>query len=292
MTVLRELAPGKVNLCLFLGPTRADGLHELVSVLEPLTLADELELELEPGAAAGGADSALAGGGGPLGPDEVVCEGVEGPNLAATALAAFRAAAGWDAGPVRLTIAKRVPVAAGMGGGSSDAAATLRLAARAAGRGQGRLAGLAPELGADVPALLHGGPVLVSGAGERVAPVAPLPHHTLLVLPSALRLATADVFREADRLGLQRDAADLRRMRLEVGARLDARRLPPLVNDLEPAARRLCPSIADALAALREAGAEHAMVSGSGPTTFGLFAGDGARGAAERVPGAIAAAPA
>lgn len=276
MTALRESAPGKVNLCLFLGPRRPDGLHELVSVIEPLTVADELELE--PG---------LAGA-----PDEVVCHGVEGPNLAASALAAFRTAAGWDADPVRLTIAKRVPVAAGMGGGSSDAAATLRLAARAAGRGEELLAGLAPELGADVPALLPGGPVLVGGAGERVRPLRPLPHHTLLVLPSALQLATADVYREADRLGLQRDAADLHRLLGEVEARLDAGELPPLVNDLEPAARRLCPSVGDALAALREAGAQHVLVSGSGPTTFGVFAGDGARAAAARLPGSIEAAPA
>ena len=131
---LRARAPGKVNLCLFVGEPREDGLHPLVSVVQALSLADELTLE--PGA--GDAD-------------EVVCPGVEGPNLAARALALFREATGWDAPPQRLTIDKRIPVAAGMGGGSSDAAATLRLAAHAAGRPVP--AELAPRLGADVASL-------------------------------------------------------------------------------------------------------------------------------------------
>src|SRR3954466_4193037 len=116
--ILRESARAKINLCLFVGPVRAsDGRHELVSVMQSVTLADELVLEAAAPSATG---------------DEVVCPGVEGPNLAADALAAFRAATGWDGPPVRITIAKRVPVAAGMGGGSADAAAALRLAARAA----------------------------------------------------------------------------------------------------------------------------------------------------------------
>src|SRR3954463_12370382 len=105
-------APAKVNLCLYVGTPREDGLHPLVSVVQALSLADELTLE--PGA-------------GPE--DEVVCPGVDGPNLAGRALRLFREHPRWDGPPQRLTIEKRVPVAAGMGGGSSDAAATLRLAA-------------------------------------------------------------------------------------------------------------------------------------------------------------------
>ena len=124
VTRLRCLAPGKVNLCLFIGRPRPDGYHPLVSLVQPVSLADELELE----PAAGDAD-------------EVVCPGVDGENLAAVALARFRAATGWDGPPVRITIAKRVPVAAGMGGGSADAAAALRLAAAASGaRRRGRAA--------------------------------------------------------------------------------------------------------------------------------------------------------
>src|SRR3954449_4595581 len=99
---MTERAPGKVNLSLYVGAPRADGLHPLVSVVQPVSLADELTLEPAPGAVA----------------DEVVCPGVEGENLAGAALAAFREATGWDAPPQRLTIAKRVPVAAGLGGGA------------------------------------------------------------------------------------------------------------------------------------------------------------------------------
>src|ERR1700680_4715174 len=91
---LAALAPGKVNLCLFLGPLREDGRHELVTLLESVSLADELTLESD-------AEH-----------DCVVCPGVEGPNLVADALAGLRAR-GWDAPPVRIEIVKRIPVAAG-----------------------------------------------------------------------------------------------------------------------------------------------------------------------------------
>lgn len=305
---LHALAPGKTNLCLFLGGTRADGLHELVSAIEPLSLADELTLEPLPG----GAPLASAVGAGDMGcaagEDEVVCAGVAGPNLAGEALAAFRAASGWEGPPLRLTIVKRVPVAAGMGGGSGDAAAALRLVAHAAGRpaGDPLLAQLAPGLGADVPSQIAPGPVLVGGAGEDVRPLPPLPPHGVLVLPSPHALATPDVFREADRLGLGRTPAALVERREAVEAALadpvpGAGPLPPdlLVNDLEAAARSLCPSIDDALAAAREAGADRALVSGSGPTVVGIFHGSGGPAAAEaaaavlrsRFPGATAAHP-
>ena len=162
---MRELAPAKINLCLFLGPVRPeDGRHELVSVMQSVTLADELLLE--PGAER----------------DEVVCPGVEGPNLAAGALAAFRKVTGWDGAPVRVTITKRVPVAAGMGGGSSDAAAALRLAARAAGiDDDALLLNLATQLGADVPAQVRPGRALAGAAGERVERLAPGPPLGVLV---------------------------------------------------------------------------------------------------------------
>jgi len=277
-SALRERAPAKVNLCLFLGPTRADGLHEIVTVIEPLSLADELELELDPSARA----------------DAVHCPGVPEPNLAGVALAAFREAAGWNGSPVRVTIDKRIPVAAGMGGGSSDAAATLRLAARAAGRGDDLLAEIAPRVGSDVPALLRSGPALVTGAGERVHPLAPLWPHWLVVLPSLDKLSAGEVYAEADRLGLVRSEDDLARRRADVERALADGELPPLVNDLEPAARSLCPSIERALTALREAGADHAMVTGSGPTAFGIFATPAAaREAAVGIgDGAIEAVPA
>lgn len=287
---LHALAPGKTNLCLLLGGTRADGLHELVSVIEPLSLADELTLEPLPGGALAPAAVGVGDMGCEGGADEVVCAGVEGPNLAGEALAAFRAASGWEGPPLRLTIVKRVPVAAGMGGGSGDAAAALRLIAHAAGRsGEPLLAQLAPRLGADVPSQIAPGPVLVGGAGEDVAPLAPLAPHGVLVLPSPHALATPDVFREADRLGLARDRDELAAGRAQVEAALARGELPEPVNDLEPAARSLCPSIDAALAAARATGARHALVSGSGPTVVGIFVGADGPAAAQAAAGELRA---
>ena len=122
MTVISAQAFAKVNLCLLVGGPRPDGRHELVTLFESVELVDELQI-VAPS---------------PSGGDEVVCAGVSGPNLVGEALARLRAA-GWDAPPVRVEIEKRIPVAAGMGGGSADAAALLRCAPElGAGRRRGR----------------------------------------------------------------------------------------------------------------------------------------------------------
>jgi 4-diphosphocytidyl-2-C-methyl-D-erythritol kinase len=266
---LRCLAPGKVNLSLYVGAPRADGLHPLVSVVQPVSLADELTLEPAPDAAA----------------DEVVCPGVEGENLAGAALAAFRAATGWDAPPRRLEIRKRVPVAAGMGGGSGDAAAALRLAARAAGVDDpGLLLALAARLGGDVPSQVAPGRTLMTGAGEHVHALPPAGGLALVILPSDHGLSTPAVYREFDRLGVQRTLEEL--------AALEARGADaPVHNDLQDAARSLCPPIDHALEEVAATGAEHVMVSGSGPTVFGLYPDlERARAAAGAVDG-IAAEP-
>jgi len=277
VSVLTTRAPGKVNLCLYVGPTRSDGLHELVSVIQPLELADELRLE-------------------PAEADELICEGVEGENLAGRALDAYREAAGLS-GHWRLTIEKHVPVAAGMGGGSSDAAAALRLAARAAGRPEDSLLGrLAAKLGADVPALLDPRPKLVTGAGEEVRALDRVNTWSYVIVPLAQRLSTADVYAEADRLGLPRSAEELAGRRREVEEALAEAPLPAELvhNDLQDAARSLCPAIDEALVAVSEV-AERALVSGSGPTVVGLCAGDArdaARALSARFPGAVATGPA
>ena len=269
---MRALAPGKVNLSLFVGAPRPDGLHPLVSVVQAVSLADELTLSPAPGARA----------------DEVICPGVEGPNLAGRALAAFRAATGWDAPPQRLLIHKRVPVAAGMGGGSADAAAALRLAAHAAGGAPpGLLHELAVSLGADVPSQLEPGRVLMTGAGERVERLPQPEPFGLVIVPSRRSLSTPDVYRAFDRLGGERTPAELE-------ARAAAARAgepPPPVNDLQAPARALCPEIDAALASLAAAGARVAMVSGSGPTVFGVFAAPAAPAAASALGGAVAAMP-
>jgi 4-diphosphocytidyl-2-C-methyl-D-erythritol kinase len=283
---LRAAAPGKVNLTLCLGETREDGRHRLVTLFESVSLADELVLEALP-----------AGGGG----DQVRCPSVPGPNLVEEALRALRRR-GWDAPPVRVEIDKLIPVAAGMGGGSADAAAALRLACELAPGRPEEVSAIAAALGADVPSQLVPGLVLGTGAGEDVEPFAPLGAHALLIVPLAHQLSTPEVYREADRLGLPRGEAELEHACRRLEAALHpAARLPAelLHNDLEPAAISLCPAIAVALEVVRDAGAEQALVCGSGPTVAGLFWGpDGpgrAQSAAARLssayPGAVAAEP-
>ena len=245
-------APAKLNLCLYLGPARGDGKHEICSIFAPLTLADAISVER--------ADA-----------DEVVCPGVDGPNLATTALEALRAR-GWAGAPVRVEIEKRIPVAAGLGGGSADAAAVLRLA-------EGEVAGLedmAASIGADVTSQLAPGLVLVRGAGERVTRLPGAPEIGVVAI-AAQGLATADVYAEADRLGLGRSESELEglasRLAEAAGAAVSPLSYAELLrNDLEQATLSLRPEVAGALVALREAGAEIAMVAGSGPTTVGLFA--------------------
>ncbi len=256
---MRFKAPAKLNLCLFLGPRRSDGLRSLCSLFEPLALADPIEVTESDR-------------------DEVLCPGVGGENLAARALAELRQR-GWSSPPLRIEIEKRIPVAAGLGGGSADAAAVLRLAREPETRGDGEapdLVGIAAELGADVPSQIDPAFSLVRGAGESVEKLPKPAPHAVVLLPGGGGLSTAAVFAEADRLGLGRSEEELdtlaARLRTEAAAGaspLDYAEL--LANDLEPAARSLRPDIGDALDALREAGAPLALLTGSGPTAFGLF---------------------
>ncbi len=281
-------APGKVNLSLFLGPVREDGRHELVTLYESVSLADEVTVTPAE------ADA-----------DQVVCAGVNGLNIVTQTLDGLRAR-GWDGPALRVAIEKRIPVAGGMGGGSADAAAVLRLAAvfgPVSGLSAAAVGELACALGADVPSQLTPGLSLGTGAGDVVEILPePLAPHAFVIVPQDFGLSTADVYREADRLGLPRDAGALASRERELRRALDGEgELPAdiLVNDLEPAALSLAPEIGRTLEAVREAGAGHALVSGSGPTVFGVWWGaeapdlaeGAARALADRYPGATLAAP-
>jgi 4-diphosphocytidyl-2-C-methyl-D-erythritol kinase len=271
--VIREVAPAKVNLVLRIGPVAEDGLHEVCSLFASLELHDVVEVRA--------ADR-----------DVVVCEGVEGPNLAEAALAAFRRMR--PTPPVEIRIDKKIPVAAGLGGGSADAAAVLRALDALTSDPTSEwmvpfddegLQMLALPLGSDVPSQVSPGNWVVEGTGGTLRAPKPLPVLALVLVPDEHGLSTADVFREADRLGLPQP------LEPGAGAALAAREWPSaaavaeaLHNDLQPAAVSLRPEIGERIEALREAGALGAQVSGSGPTVFGVF---GERADAERAAAAI-----
>ena len=185
--MVRERAHAKLNLVLHVGPRAADGLHPLCSLFASLDLADEVRGRPRPTAARTASS----------------CPGVEGDEPGRWRRSrAFRERAAARLPPLRLRIDKRIPVAAGLGGGSADAAAVLRTANRIAGLplDADELRALAARLGSDVPSQIEPRHALVTGAGELVEPV-DLPPLSLVLVPDAEGLSTADVYAELDRLG-------------------------------------------------------------------------------------------
>ena len=225
----------------------------------------------------------------PDGRDAVTCPGVSEPNLCRTALEAFRSESGVTLPPLEVTVEKRIPVAAGLGGGSADAAAVLRAANEAAGAplGADALRRLARRVGADTPSQIEPRHALVRGAGEIVEPVA-LPPMALVLVPADEGLSTAEVYREADRLEATRASLDPERVRALAGRPL--RDLAAaLENDLQAAAVSLRPELSGSIELLERAGAAAALITGSGPTVFGVFESvDQAGEARDGVPGALA----
>ncbi len=266
---LIEAAPAKINLYLHVLGRRPDGYHELDSLAVFAAAADRLSAE-----PAEALTLALSG------PFAAALSGEE-DNLILRAARLLAGAARVRAGG-RLVLEKRLPVASGIGGGSADAAAALRLLARLWHVPPGLdLALLASRVGADVPVCLAGRTARMGGVGERLAPGPVLPECGIVLINPGVPLATATVFRE--RRGCFSAAASLPASWPD--ARTMAASLAACANDLEPAAIRLCPAIADGLAALRSAaGCLLARMSGSGATCFGLFADAAtARDAANRV---------
>jgi 4-diphosphocytidyl-2-C-methyl-D-erythritol kinase len=257
---LETRAPAKLNLCLYVGERRPDGLHEICSLFQAVTLGDVVTMELAPG------DQ-----------DEVICPGVEGENLAALALARFRERFGWHRPAVRVVIDKRIPVAGGLGGGSADAGAVLRIANKGSGVAARveELQELAMSIGADVPSQVEPGSHLVLGAGEVVERLPKIWHLSAVLLTNEHGLSTADVYAMYDQLdhGHQRLQHGCERLQEAVTTAgynpLEFSTL--LENDLVPATLRLRPEAVRGLELLEEAGAHVARFSGSGPTAFGLF---------------------
>lgn len=257
---LTQSAPAKINLALHVTGRRADGYHELESVMVFAEIGDELT------AVPAAADRLRITG--PFG------KGLEsdGNNLVSRAVAAFRTRwPGHVPYGLDMTLSKNLPVAAGLGGGSADAAAALRLMA---GLGQTQippedLIDLAAGLGADVPACLISAPLVARGIGEIMRPLAAFPTcHVVLVNP-LLPVATAEVFRRLEnRVNPPLPALPEPMTRpAQLGIWLKETR-----NDLEAPAIALVPVIGDLIARLGGTpGCMLARMSGSGATIFGLF---------------------
>lgn len=262
--MVEEIAPAKINLYLHVGGLRRDRLHDLRSLFVFADGGDVI-------AAEPARDLSLA----ITGPFSAPLRR-EPPekNLVLRAARALRAAAGVDAG-ARLTLDKRLPIASGVGGGSADAAATLRVLTKLwrLEIGDAALTKLAFALGADVPACLSRAPVLVSGAGERLARTPKLPPLSVCLVNTRVAMPTGPIFRAFDAANPAppppEDPAFEGLATLGGVAALLARSR----NDLEPFAAARAPSVAQAIGALsRSPGALPARMSGSGATVFALFA--------------------
>lgn len=248
-------ARAKVNLGLEVLGRRPDGYHELLTCLSAIDLADRVTLE----ATGEGIEVECDTPGVPAGPD----------NLAWRAAELLRQAAGVRAG-VRIEIAKAIPVAAGLGGGSADAAAVLVGLSRLWGvrLARARLHTLATALGMDVPFFLGEGPALATGRGERLRPVSAPRAVALVAVNPGFPLATREVYVRLGPDDFSRGARVRALVRaLPGGAHAIAARM---VNGLEGAVARLWPGLAEVKAALLEAGALGAVMSGSGPTVIGV----------------------
>lgn len=256
MPTLTLACPAKVNLFLKVVRRRPDGYHDLVSVMQPLTLADELILSLT---------------------GEVVHLDCDHPtlprddaNLAVRAARLFQQEVGRPFG-VHLRLTKNIPLAAGLGGGSSDAAGVLRGLNDLTGRPlpTAVLHRLGAHLGADVPFFLESGPALAQGIGDRLTPL-PLPPHWFVLINPGFPVDTGWVYRnlrlDGDRLSEDNLLAVVR------AAVQKPEELSWLANDLESVTLTRHPDLAAWKTNLLQQGARAALMSGSGPTIFGVFA--------------------
>ncbi|OGL21135.1 MAG: 4-(cytidine 5'-diphospho)-2-C-methyl-D-erythritol kinase [Candidatus Rokubacteria bacterium RIFCSPLOWO2_12_FULL_71_19] len=251
--MLRTLA--KVNLALEVLGKRDDGYHEIATVMQGVDLSDRLTLETADALSLHVSDPAL-----PAGDD----------NLIVRAAAMLREAAGAPLG-ARIALEKRIPVAAGLGGGSSDAAATLWGLNRLWGLrwSRARLAALAVRLGMDVPFFLGTGRALATGRGERLKPLPGAGGYALVLVNPNFPLSTREVYGRVP-AGWTAEARGTRRMVEALRTRSARAVAGALTNNLEAIVEPMVPAIRQMKSALLAAGALGAVMSGSGPTVFGV----------------------
>lgn len=258
LEVLSERACAKINLFLRVTGRRADGYHELDSVFLPISLADEIRLEIRDAAATSIALNC-----------NVPALAASGIDLATRAARGFVEEFGLKA-QVRIDLAKHIPIGAGLGGGSSDAGAVLRMMARAAGIGVDaapRLHRIALALGADVPFFLDPRPSRVTGIGQVLTPLDDVPTLPIVFAVPPFEVATASIFRSLQPSGWSGPAPDA-----DIAAILRNEISPSItVNDLAAVAIAQFPEIGRIKALLEELGARASQMSGSGGAVFGIF---------------------
>jgi 4-diphosphocytidyl-2-C-methyl-D-erythritol kinase len=248
----------KINLTLDVGPRRPDGFHELRTLLQSIALRDRLTITPR------------------RGPFVIASRSRGVPtdrsNLIFRAAERLWQALGRQGNPrdVHVKIEKAIPVAAGLGGGSADAAAALRglNAVWRAGLDGARLVELATELGSDVPFFLLGGTALGTSRGEALYPTEEIRPVGIVLIKPSFGVATADAYRWLDEDRAEGIAGSVNSDQLEIGWPTGPIRL---WNDLQAPVARRHPSIADMLDALRRSGARAASMTGSGSTVFGVF---------------------
>ena len=252
-----ERAHAKVNLTLEVGAKRADGYHEVTSVMQRISLWDTVTVQRGTGR------------------DRLLCDAPvtedENDNLCMRAAKVFFAETGLKSDGVTVTLEKRIPMQAGLGGGSSDAAAVLRALRRlyAPDMGDGRLEALAARLGSDVPFFIRGGTQLATGRGEVVAPLPGLTAGWFVVVKPEEGYATAEMYRRLDEPG----SVLVRNSRYMQDA-VAANNVHAVAAELHNSFERVVPkgsSLRTIKDALRARGALGTLLSGSGSAVFGLF---------------------
>lgn len=252
--MMRVQAFAKINLSLRVLGVLADGYHELRTIFQSIALHDTLSIRRV------------------RGPFWLVCDDVACPadstNLVWRAAEAVWTASGrpGSARNVGVTLAKQIPIAAGLGGGSSDAAAALRAFARLWRVDAKRLPDIAASLGADVPYFLEGGTVLGLERGDVLFPLIDRPKAWVTLVVPSFGISTKDAYAwfDAD-VGVERPLQPNGSLPAQGFALREAR------NDLEPAVAKRHPEIGRMVSALRAAGASYAAMTGSGSTVFGIF---------------------
>lgn len=257
--LLSETAPAKLNLFLRVVGRRPDGYHELDSIFLPIDLCDRVRVEMRPSSRR---TIALTGDFGDLPVDE--------RNLAVKAATHFMAAFELNA-EVLIGLDKAIPAGAGLGGGSSDAGAVLRMMATLTRLdAPARLAQLALQIGADVPFFLDPRPARVGGIGERITLLPESPEWRLIVAVPPIEVPTAVIFRDLKPENWSGPPKDL-----EIAALIAGDLAPGLfANDLEVPAMGRFPAIAELKQLLKDNGARVASMSGSGGAVFGIFASE------------------